>query len=193
MSCNQVKVVQIPPKINTVKVKGSSHIVKVTTAQAPPGQAGLGWDALASDNYTDSSRLQLPAGIRTPLTLNAAGAAPGTRLTGKQLNHVLIQNGKIQPRASEDAFLFRLNFMGESELSNNLLAIDLDIAGAQGIIENDRTAFDPNAGEVSNFSFLFLVYALDTFIANGGTVNLKSKQAAEVWGFTLVYVPVFSK
>lgn len=137
--------------------------------------AGTGWAQYSDTQYTSASPLTVAEGNTAVITNNAVNSITTHLPAGVTALYDPVTN-KITPENSGDAYMIRVDFTAFSSNQSGLATLELDIGAPQNEILRRGFTFPKGAGlsnaiEVSTSS---LIYTLDTFIANGGSLELRS-------------------
>lgn len=145
-----------------------------------------GWAAFSEPGFT----LELTGGVRTQLNLGEGLAATVNSLRPEQTGHDFFASNKFQPIGSTPGgkYRLRINFDVISDVVNNQIKGQLDIGGAQGVIDEDTSITVENAGVTERATFDFDFYTFSTFIANGGSVFLQSSVDCSISNLTVLVI-----
>ena len=138
-------------------------------------QIDLGWENMASNDYTSGSPLVTLAGDTSTINFNGGTSINRDYLPVGVDSFLNRTTNTFNPVNVGDNYEIRVSFTGESSVSNGGNAyILLDIGGANPIVEQEQIFFTKGANTPQSFSVHFSVFALDTFITNGGTFKIES-------------------
>jgi hypothetical protein len=148
-----------------------------------PNEIGTGWASYNDDQYTSGSPLVITAGSTVQLTNNAASSIK-THLPNGITDFWNSSTNVITPENSGDAYMLRVSFTAFTDNNNGLAESQLDIGGSQGIIDRRLINFPRGTGlgNARNISYTSLIFSLDTFLANGGTLQIEG-----ITGTTSIY------
>lgn len=145
---------------------------------APSGATG--WVSYVDNLYTSSNKFSISEGATEDLPNNAATTID-YQLNGiPPLYNPLTT--KITPENDGDAYMLRVAFKAENDNISGLINLILDIGF---VIFEQSFVFSKGANTEHSFSETQLVYARDTFKANGGQLQILSVTGdTEVWDIT---------
>ena len=151
----------------TAGVGGANGFVHLNASSAPS----------RFGHYVDATKVATPQtftdGARTKITVDGAGIGGNTAYD--PFGYWDTATSKVAPDVIGACFIIRLNLTVEQlSAGNHEIIIDLDIGGSVGIISS-TTQSSTVSGQVQKFSFVFPVYALDTFKANGGEFYMTAR------------------
>ena len=152
------------------------------TALQPADRFG-GWAQYQDSVYTDVARETVNLEVRTPYTVD--GLLPASNTDHLDTVPSTIWNGiTMQPNMVGEAFSARIDFKAAPNAAGDgYLTFELDIgSGASIDIVQRRFQFSKGSGITHDFSAGFPIFALDTFLANGGKFYLTSSINCEIWG-----------
>ena len=138
-------------------------------------QRETGWAQYTATNYTSGSPLSISQGA-TEVIENNAGSTITSHLPYGVTSLYDETLFKITPQNIGDAYLIRVDFKAYTSSPSGLAEIQLNIGGAQGVISRRKITFPKGTGS-SNFisdSFTTAIHSLDTFVANGGQLQVES-------------------
>ena len=148
----------------------------------------LGWIQFSDTQYTQASPLTILANTRTVLP-NNKGSVLNTN--GPPGAENWLDLNAFKPDSPGDFYVFRLSFVADPTLNNRNLVLDLDIGGSQGIIWSQTIRLARGAGVDTRVSVTIPVYALNTFVVNGGLFNINCDGDVNVYGVVWVPCKVF--
>lgn len=137
--------------------------------------SNTGWASYGDSTYTSVSPLVIAEGATAVIGNNAANVINGQLPIGVSSFYDGATN-KITPENSGDAYIIRIDFSAFTSNQNGLATLELDIGSPQNEILRRGFTFPKGSGLANRIevSASTLVYSLDTFIANGGSVELRS-------------------
>lgn len=144
--------------------------------------SSFGWRRFSDGQYSQASPQIIPAGQRTLLENDGLGGDPASRLTGAFALHDFLDQDRMRSLSIGDSYDLRLSFNAESTVMNNSILVELDIGGSVGVIQGEHPRLPIDAGEVGLVTLNFLMYALDTFQANGAGIYITADTPLTVWG-----------
>lgn len=145
--------------------------------------SATGWAKYTYGQYTIGSPLVITAGDTATITINNASTITSQLPLGVD-SLWDSANNKIIPENSGDAYLIRIDFITYTNNNNGLANYLLDIGGSQGVILKRLINFPrgTGSGNARDYSTTTMVYALNTFVANGGEIKITS-----ITGTTTIY------
>ena len=146
----------------------------------------LNWAQYGDTTYTASNRLTLIAGATIVLPNDALNNITSYMPSGVTFYDPATL--KITPQSVGETYELRINYKGESGSVSNYLTVQLDIGGTQGVVLERIQTFPKGTGTEHAFSSSNVLFALDTFVANGGTLSITADGTAEIWDITYVIV-----
>lgn len=137
--------------------------------------AGTGWAQYSDTQYTSASPLTITEGNTAVITNNAVNSITTHLPAGVTALYDPVTN-KITPENSGDAYMIRVDFTAFSSNILGIATLELDIGSPQTEILRSGFTFPRGAGLLNaiDVSTSSLVYTLDTFVANGGSLKLSS-------------------
>lgn len=150
-------------------------------------KSNTGWAQYSDTQYTSTTPLVVAEGSEIALTNNA-----GQTITSHlPLGIAALYDGttnKITPENSGDSYILRIDFTAFSTSNTGYGEIKLNVGGAVGQILDIPVNFPRGTGILNarELTRSTLMYSLDTFIQNGGTLSYES-----VRGSTSIYDIVF--
>lgn len=152
-----------------------ARAVRTLPARSPVAASAVqtSWAAFTDTDYD----LNLAAGVRTKLPLSDALSPTVSNLPGEFATHDFFVDGNFNPVgiAVGGKYRLRLNVDVTSLLINNDLRFELDIGGAQGVVDTVSEACHADAGDMERITPAFDFYTYGTFQANGGAVYVTSR------------------
>lgn len=140
-----------------------------------------------SVKITEGTGLSLPAGVRTPLTIDGLGSLTNTDgLPTGVTEFWNTSTNKFTPAGLNDAYDLRLFFIARCATTNAYLDVDLDIGGSVGILAQQSFSFVKSIDQYFNTNLS--VFTAATFLANGGTFNITASHPATLWRPKLLIV-----
>ncbi len=147
-----------------------------------------GWAQFNNTAITSASPLAVAANTPTNLPLGDSGGV--NRLSGDFASHDFVDGaGKFIPRASGDAYTLRLGFTLTPSVINSSITVELDIGGSQGVIYRDNRNIMIPVGQPGQLDFAVPIYALDTFLANGGQFRVETNMSCTIHDIYVVVIP----
>ena len=130
-----------------------------------------GFGVYSGDDYTVESPLVIPAGTTVNLLNNAAT----TIEEYLPIDGQMYSDGRVQGNTLGSTMECRVTFFAQSSLANGGFTVSLDISAAGDgsiTVASIPIRMLKGAGVYAQYSETFNLYALDTFIANGGQVRV---------------------
>lgn len=149
--------------------------------------ANTGWAQYADTLYTSGAPLTLVADANTALPNNA-----GTIIDTHKPSDVpsFYAGGKITGR-SGDALLITIDFLAlPTSVNTTYLDLWFNIGGTVGELYRRVISFPRGNGVVRPIVYTTLVYTLDTWEANGATVNVRANGATSIYNIRYVIARV---
>lgn len=150
--------------------------------------SNTGWAQYSDSQYTSGSPLVVTEG-NTAVITNNANSIINSQLPFGVTSLYDSATNKITPDKSGDAYMIRIDFTAFSSSQSGLATLELDIGAPQNEILRRGFTFPKGAGLANaiELSTSTLVYTLDTFLANGGSVELRSDEGnTSVFDITFV-------
>lgn len=145
-----------------------------------------GWAQYVDTVYTVSNKFVIAQGSTLDLP-NNAGTVIDTYLPEGVSTFYNSGTTKIMPAAIGDFYTIRINFSVSNDNVNGLAELDLDIGGAQGVILRRNITFPKGANTEIPYSSTNLIFTLDTFVANGGQLQIASDTGdTSIWDIQYV-------
>lgn len=185
---NKTSVIQNPlPAINKVSDADMNEIK--TSVNALYNVAG--WVEYKDLTNTVSSKQSLTAGQQNALTIDGASTIKTYKPLGMGSSELWASN-KITPLALGDAYQIRIDFQAEIANANGYFDFGIYIDGAVGYAVQDTFTFPKGSGVAHRFSINFLIYCLDTFLANKGELRVNPSHTMLVWDKRIILSRIYS-
>lgn len=159
---------------------GSSTTVRRWTAErvrqaaAAVGNTAIpAWAQYSDTQYTQASPFVLSAGVEVTLPNNAGSVIDTYMPSGLQFYNGSTQ--RITPGGIGETYSLRISFTCDSATNNNNVVIRLNIGGAQGVILKRIIGLRLGTNVTYDISTTNAIYALGTFVANGGEVTIEAQ------------------
>lgn len=150
----------------------------------------FGWANYEDSQYTELSPQSFPAGVRTLLTNNTGGAQTNEEYLNEP--SPLWANDKIMPAQIGDAYDLRISFKAKSATADNFLTLELDIGdGSPVVIFGESRRLLKTAGTENRVAFAIPIFALDTFILNGGKIYVTANADIDVYETGILLIKTF--
>ena len=140
---------------------------------------GFGWTYLADTEYDASNQFAIQGGQRVLLPNNGGAGINNLKLMYE--NHDFIVANRIRSYAERDSYSIRIDFIAESEVINNELVLEVDIGGGIGTIQSEIVNLGNDAGTPKLVTVNLIVYALDTFLANGAGIFIRPSSNINIY------------
>lgn len=150
-----------------------------------------GWVEYKDLTNTVSSKQALTAGQANILTIDGASTIKTYKPLGMG-NSELWATNKITPLALGDSYMVRVDFEADISNANGHFDVDCFIGGAIGRTYKDSKSFPKGANTAHSFSINFLIYSLDTFIANGGQIRITPSHSMNIWDKRIIIDRLYS-
>lgn len=146
----------------------------------------LGWWVVTDTTKTIGAPLSIPSNTRTKLNLNADSVIEAFAPDGIPASSIYDNvSKKITPLVSGDSYLLRVSLIAVPSQNNNSITIDLDIGGTQGIILERSQRLQRGSGVPNPVSTTNALFALNTFIANGGDLYVTCDGNVDIYGVNI--------
>ena len=150
-----------------------------------------GWVEYKDLTNTVSNKQSLTAGQQNALTIDGASTIKTYKPLGMGTAE-LWANNKITPLALGDAYQIRIDFQAEIANANGYFDFGIYIDGAIGYAVQDTFTFPKGSGVAHRFSLNFLIYCLDTFLANKGELRVNPSHTMLVWDKRIILSRIYS-
>lgn len=136
-----------------------------------------GWGVYRDTTYTSGSPWTLVSGTAAALPNDA-----GNNITGFMPPNVaaFYDGTLIRPAQVGDYYILTVRLQAEFSGALPIVQFRVDLGGAVGEAFQELMTFPKGSGAPHNFSIVVPFYSLDTFVANGGTVELESLSGGDV-------------
>ena len=152
---------------------------------ATSGTAGIpSWAQYADTQYTTGSRFSI------------TGGALAVTLPNNALNNIttymppgvdFYDGSTVTPATVGEVYMLRINYKAESATADNYMNISIDIGNGSEVVVLEKILTFPKGISIEHsFSSSNLIYALGTFIANGGTIKIYADDNTDVWDINYV-------
>jgi len=131
-----------------------------------------GWEQITDSTYTVGSPLVILSGV-TGKILTGAVTKIQTQIPFGVTTFWDETNDKIMAVNNGDAFTLSLRFKASMNVANGIADVDINIGGALGAISNETILFSKGSGVEQRFDIDMSYFTGATFIANGGTIEVK--------------------
>lgn len=144
---------------------------------------GLGWVVYGDSQYTSPSPFVVQANVRTPLPNDGSNTIDLVGMEGS----TTIYNpttGRFEPQNSGDTYDVRVTLVADPTLNNRNFTLDLDIGGTQGVIWERTLRLARGANIDTKITEGMDIFTLNTFIQNGGQLNVTCDGEVSVHNIT---------
>jgi len=150
-----------------------------------------GWAIYVDDTYTSGSPLVLTNAVRNLLTIDGNGSTTNTDFLPAGVTDFWdTTNNKIIPQKVGDAYDLRIDFSVDVPANTESITLELDIGdGSPDIPVVTRGIQFAESGAGQLVSIGFPIFALSTFLANGGKIYLTPSTG----GFDIYDIQIFIK
>lgn len=180
----ELNVTEINPIIKTEDVTVNFETSETNIIER---KGTFGFAVYTDTEHTINSPQEIPSNTPT-LMLNNAGKVLN-RLEDKYSNHSLWEDNGINSYSNGDSYDLRLSFSIECDVINTDLRIYIDIGGNVGEIQSYRTTLVNSVTNPTIETQEFMVYALDTFLVNGGKIYIEADSDVRIWN-TSIFIRV---
>jgi len=132
---------------------------------------GTGWASYADDQYIEASPFTINSGVTSSLPNNSAVTIESFL---PPLVSGLYDGAKITPESGGSYYSFTVRFCAKSSSVSGSFDFSIDIGGTVGQIFNETKVFSKGANAEQAFSIVAPGFIGETFLANGGTIKIKS-------------------
>jgi len=139
-----------------------------------------GWMRYLDTVNNEGNKQTLTAAIDNDLTIVDASPLEAFKPVALGTGDLWAGN-KITPMAIGDTYLLRIDFTAEISNVSGYCELKIDIGGAIGDIISRTITFPKGANVAQKFSVAFSVYTLDTFFANGGSIQINPSHTMLIW------------
>lgn len=150
-----------------------------------------GWVEYKDLTNTVSNKQSLTAGQQNALTIDGASTIKTYKPLGMGTAE-LWANNKITPLALGDAYQIRIDFQAEIANANGYFDFGIYIDGAVGYAVQDSYTFPKGSNVAHRFSLNYLIYCLDTFLANKGELRVNPSHTMLVWDKRIILSRIYS-
>ena len=151
-----------------------------------------GWVEYKDLTNTSDNKQTLTALTETALTIDGASTIK-TYKPKDMGDSELWASNKITPLRLGDSYQLRVDFTAEISNANGYFDFGIYIDGAIGYALQDTFIFPKGAGTAHKFSLNFLIYCLDTFIANGGELRVNPSHTMLAWDKRIIVSRISSE
>lgn len=150
-----------------------------------------GWGVYRDTTYTSGAPWTLTGGTSAALPNDA-----GSNIISYMPPNVgpFYDGSQVTPANVGDYYILTVRLQGEYSGTVPVVQFRVDIGGGTGEIFKELMTFPKGSGTPHHFSIVVPFYSLDTFVANGGTVELESLSGGNVdfWGIEYQINRVFA-
>lgn len=150
-----------------------------------------GWVEYKDLTNTVSNKQSLTAGQQNALTIDGASTIKTYKPLGMGTSELWASN-KITPLALGDAYQIRIDFQAEIANANGYFDFGIYIDGAVGYAVQDSYTFPKGSNVAHRFSLNYLIYCLDTFLANKGELRVNPSHTMLVWDKRIILSRIYS-
>jgi len=133
----------------------------------------LGWAFIGDSQYTEASPLVIASGTTVTVDLDGIGSI-NTFLPEGVTSLYDVATSKITPAKLGDGYTFTLGFKGSSTSNNGSATLGINIGGTFEGIFKRSFIFPRGIGVSHDFYFTSQGYSIETFLANGGLIEVTS-------------------
>lgn len=142
----------------------------------------LGWVRYFDETHTVLSPQTLTALQDNQITIDGASSITDQAPIVTGSNPLWsISDNEIKPIAESDSYDLRLDFKAKITNNDGWFEISIDVGGSIGKIVINTFLFPKGANQEHNFSISQKIYALDTFLANGGKVIIEPSHTMQIY------------
>lgn len=143
-----------------------------------------GWRDYTDTQYTEGSPLQLVANTRTILPNNAMAGPAGEQ----PIDFAEFYDGAGVLGRLNDALIMKLRFKAKpTSAGTTFLEFDIDIGGSVGIVDSGFFTFPKGTGVERRINSTILLYTLNTWETNKGTVNITANGTCDIYEIGYVF------
>lgn len=146
-----------------------------------------GWAVYSTSLYTEALPLVVPQGTTATVIIDGLGSPTITSFLPDGVSELVdLVTGKISPTAVGNGYAFTFSFKASNTSSNGSATQSVNIGGSFGQIFARNFRFPRGTNIAHNFTLTTVGYALDTFNANGGAIEITSDQGSStIWDFSV--------
>jgi len=153
----------------------SSYFVNFNTALGSSKAVGLGWAQYNDGQYIEASPLSVTVAAGATVVDIDGASSIKTYLPEGIADLYDVASSKITPENVGDGYTFTFQFKGKSTSNNGAASFAVNIGGSIGQIFKRDFRFPRGTGVEHDFYFTSQGYSLNTFVTNGGVLELTSK------------------
>ena len=139
-----------------------------------------GWVEYKDLTNTSSNKQSLTAGQDNTLTIDGASTIKTYKPADMSTSELWASN-KITPLMLGDSYQVRVDFNASIDNPAGYFDFGIYIDGAIGYAVQDTYTFPKGANTAHRYSLNFLIYCLDTFLANGGQLRINPSHTMLIW------------
>jgi len=147
-----------------------------------------GWEQITDSTYTSGSPLTILSGVTGKIQTGTV-----TRITTQLPTGVTeFWNGttdKLVAVNNGDAFTLSLRFKAKMNVANGITDVSINIGGSLNVISQETILFSKGSGVEQRFDIDLSYFTGTTFIANGGTIEVKPLNG-DIDIYDIVIVPI---
>lgn len=148
-----------------------------TSARLARIERAHGWGVYRDTTYTSGSPWTLAGGTAAALPNDAGDSI----ISFMPPNVAPFYDGtKIRPANVGDYYILTVRFQAEYSGALPVVEFRVDLGGSVGEVFQETLSFKKGSGTPHPFSIVVPFYSLDTFVANGGIVELESVSGGDV-------------
>lgn len=132
-----------------------------------------GWASYADSVWTEQSPFSILSG-NTAVLDNNANTNIETYLPIGVSTFYDGLNNKILVENIGDSYTISIRFRAKTSDNNDFFDIGLDVGGTQNLILTETKLFHKGADTEQVFNLTFVVFSLNTFVANGGQIKISA-------------------
>lgn len=140
-----------------------------------------GWVEYRDTLNTVDNKQSLTASTQNTLTIDGLSTIKTYKPLGMGELDELWEDDKITPLALGDSYQIRVDFNGQIDNNTGYFDLGIYIGGSIGYALQDTYTFPKGANTAHRFSLNFMIYCLDTFVANGGLIHINPSHTMLVW------------
>lgn len=131
-----------------------------------------GWEQITDTTYTSGSPLVILSGVTGKISTGTTTKIQ-TQLPTGVATFWNETTDKLLAVNNGDAFTLSLRFKAKMNVASGLADIDINIGGSLGAISNETILFSKGSGVEQRFDIDLSYFTGATFIANGGSIEVK--------------------
>lgn len=178
---------------STSNGSGELRNIALTELDPTPEVPWTGWEHIADSQYTSGSPRAITGDTRTQVTIDGLGTETNKDHLPAGITGMWdVGDNVLAPVTGGDFYMVRVQFRCSTTPPDAFVDCELDIGGSLGVILKETKPLLRASSGVNTVVLSWPVFALDTFLANGGAIYVTPNEDTDFWDFSITIARVHS-